>query len=179
MQAIGYSGQKSLDERDAFVLSESATPIPQGRDLLVRIKAIAINPVDSKIRQRASTVQHPPLILGWDASGMVEAIGDEVTEYRVGDEVFYAGDMTRPGCYASHQLVDERLVGFRHIAAGFVTLDDPRVEDFLDRCRKRGIVVEGFLREISDLVGKEVLYQDCPVGRFNQSDQCFDKCGLP
>ncbi|MEE9887908.1 MAG: zinc-binding alcohol dehydrogenase family protein [Stenotrophomonas geniculata] len=84
---------------------------PRGRDLLVRVEAVSVNPVDGK--QRASTdpaTLQAPRVLGWDAAGVVEAIGDEASLFASGDEVFYAGDVTRPGCNAQYQWVDERLV---------------------------------------------------------------------
>ena len=93
-----------------FELIEKETPKPTGRDLLVKIKAISVNPIDTKVK--ASLVgTDAAKILGWDASGIVEAVGDQVENFKIGDEVFYAGDITRDGSYASHQLVDERIVG--------------------------------------------------------------------
>ncbi|AWH35071.1 zinc-binding alcohol dehydrogenase family protein [Stenotrophomonas sp. SAU14A_NAIMI4_8] len=84
---------------------------PRGRDLLVRVQAISVNPVDAK--QRAATTDamlDRPRVLGWDAAGVVEAIGEEASLFASGDEVYYAGDVTRPGCNAQYQWVDERLV---------------------------------------------------------------------
>ena len=111
MKQLGYVAGKSLDDNDAFVEFTSDTPAPQGHDLLVSIKAISINPVDTKIRARTTEAKDKPVILGWDAAGIVEAVGESVSLFKPGDKVFYAGDVTRPGSYASHQLVDERIVG--------------------------------------------------------------------
>lgn len=111
MKAIVYNAGKSLTDTDAFELQESTTPQASGRDILVAIQAIAVNPVDTKIRQSLSDPSADNRILGWDATGIVEAIGEDVTLFKPGNRVFYAGDVTRPGCYASHQLVDERIVG--------------------------------------------------------------------
>ncbi len=108
MKAIGYTGSSDTDE---FILFEQEMPQPTGHDLLVNIQAVSVNPVDTKIRSATKDKQAPPKILGWDASGVVEAIGDKVTLFNVGDRIFYAGDLTRPGSNASHQLVDERIVG--------------------------------------------------------------------
>lgn len=97
-----------VDENDVerFREAEIERPAPEGRDVLVRVEAVALNPVDTKVRKsRAGKV------LGWDASGKVVAVGREVRGFVVGDEVYYAGDITRPGCNAQYQLVDERIVG--------------------------------------------------------------------
>jgi zinc-binding alcohol dehydrogenase family protein len=89
-------------------------PIPavSGRDLLVKIDAIAVNPVDTKVKAGIQGYAKQPKVVGWDAAGTVIAAGDECELIKVGDKVFYAGDISRSGCYASHQVVDERIVGF-------------------------------------------------------------------
>ena len=111
MKQIGFTGGKPLDHPEAFVLIEQDTPDPQGRDLLVSIQAISVNPIDTKVRARLAEPVDPPRVLGWDAAGTVEAVGGEVTLFKPGDKVFYAGEITRPGSNASHQLVDERIAG--------------------------------------------------------------------
>jgi len=104
----------ALCRESAPALSDVQLPPPlppRGRDLLVRVHAVSVNPVD--VKQRAATTAamlQVPRVLGWDAAGVVEAIGDEVSLFASGDEVYYAGDVTRPGCNAQLQLVDERLV---------------------------------------------------------------------
>jgi NADPH2:quinone reductase len=85
-------------------------PQPDPRDLLVKIEAVAVNPVDTK-RRLAPNPSGKPRVLGWDAAGVVEAVGDQVSLFRPGDRVYYAGDVTRPGCNAEYQCVDERIVG--------------------------------------------------------------------
>ena len=90
---------------------EQATPIPTGHDLLIEIDAIAVNPVDTKVIAGITEILNTPRIVGWDATGTVIATGEDTVLFKTGDKVFYAGDITRPGCYASHQLVDERIVG--------------------------------------------------------------------
>ena len=85
-------------------------PVPGARDLLVEIKAISVNPVDTKVRQRAEP-DSGHKILGWDASGVVRSVGAEVVHYRAGDEVFYAGALDRPGVNSELHVVDERIVG--------------------------------------------------------------------
>lgn len=113
MKAIGFKTSLPITEADSFIEFETPKPEPTGRDLLVKISAISVNPVDFKIRQNSAkdTVLDTPKIIGWDAVGTIEAVGDEVSLFRVGDEVYYAGDITRPGSNAEYQLVDERIVG--------------------------------------------------------------------
>lgn len=113
MQAIGFKQSLSIEADDSFILFETDKPRATGHDLLVKIAAVAVNPVDYKIRQTAAKdkVLNQPKIIGWDAVGTVEAVGDRVTRFKPGDEVYYAGDLTRPGSNAAYQLVDERIVG--------------------------------------------------------------------
>lgn len=87
------------------------TPTPGPRDLLVRVEAIAVNPVDTKVRAPKDKIEPEPRILGWDAAGTVVGIGNEVSLFQVGDPVYYAGDITRQGCNSEFQIVDERIVG--------------------------------------------------------------------
>ena len=87
---------------------EQPKPAPAGHDLLVKVEAISVNPVDTKQRKIDSPA---PRVLGWDAAGTVEAVGPEVALFRPGDEVYYAGDVTRPGANSELHLVDERIVG--------------------------------------------------------------------
>ncbi|KJV25552.1 zinc-binding alcohol dehydrogenase family protein [Pantoea sp. SM3] len=112
MKAIVYSqnGLPISDENALYEL-DVAQPQPGARDLLVKIHAIAVNPVDTKVRNGAPTDK--PRILGWDAVGVVEAVGEAVTLFQPGDEVFYAGDITRAGSYAEYGLVDERIAGHK------------------------------------------------------------------
>jgi NADPH2:quinone reductase len=88
---------------------ELPKPSPAGRDLLVKVEAVSVNPVDYK--QRKAGPASPPRVLGWDAAGIVEAVGKEVTLFKPGDPVYYAGDVTRPGSNSEFHLVDERIVG--------------------------------------------------------------------
>jgi NADPH:quinone reductase len=108
MQAIGFQQPGNIE---SLVDIEQPTPTPEGRDLLVAIKAVSVNPVDTKVRQRATL--EPWKVLGWDAAGIVTAIGSEVTLFKPGDEVFYAGAIDRPGTNAEYHLVDERIVGIK------------------------------------------------------------------
>lgn len=113
MKAIGFKTSLTIDEKDSFVEFELPKLKPNNHDLLIKVKAIAVNPVDYKIRKNSAkdTVLINPKVIGWDAVGVVEEIGDNVSLFKVGDEVFYAGDITRQGCNATYQLVDERIAG--------------------------------------------------------------------
>lgn len=113
MRAIGFKESLPISEPNSFIEFETETPSPTGHDIRVKIAAISVNPVDFKIRQTAAadTPLDTPKIIGWDAVGTVEAIGDQVSKFKVGDEVYYAGDLTRSGSNAEYQLVDERIVG--------------------------------------------------------------------
>ncbi|AMP89227.1 zinc-binding alcohol dehydrogenase family protein [Legionella pneumophila] len=109
MKAIGY--YQSLPITDNNSLMDLDVPLPKatGHDILVEIKAVAVNPVDTKVRRNAQPEPHQPKILGWDAAGVVTEIGSEVTMFKPGDEVWYAGDLTRPGSNCEFHLVDERI----------------------------------------------------------------------
>lgn len=113
MKAVAYRKSLPIADPESLIDVELPEPEPSGHDLLVKVRAIAVNPVDYKIRQRVSPGEGELKVLGWDAVGEVVAVGDSVTLFRPGDEVFYAGDLTRPGCNAEYQLVDERLVGHK------------------------------------------------------------------
>lgn len=118
MKAVGF--QKSLPITDQDALQDIDLPRPRavGRDLLVRVEAVSVNPVDYKVRQG-----RPPesgwKVLGYDAAGVVEEIGDQASLFQVGDRVWYAGDLTRSGSNAEFQLVDERIVGRMPTSLGF------------------------------------------------------------
>jgi len=113
MKAIGYLHPQSIEQKDALVDIEIPKPKAEGRDLLVKVQAISVNPVDTKIRAAVSPEVGQHKILGWDAVGEVVATGDQVDLFNVGDQVWYAGDLTRPGSNAEYQLVDERIVGIK------------------------------------------------------------------
>ncbi|MFM2304012.1 MAG: hypothetical protein RLZZ135_1422 [Cyanobacteriota bacterium] len=113
MRAIGFQQPGSINRPEALVEIELPTPTPTGRDLLVEVKAISINPVDVKVRQSAKPEAGNWKVLGWDAAGIVTAVGSDVTLFQPGDEVFYAGAIGRPGTNAEYHLVDERIVGIK------------------------------------------------------------------
>lgn len=113
MKAVGFKSSLPIVEENSFIDFETDKPVPVQHQLLVKIRAISVNPVDFKIRQSAakdSVLEHPKII-GWDAVGTVEAIGENVSLFKVGDEVYYAGDLTKQGSNAEYQVIDERIVG--------------------------------------------------------------------
>ena len=113
MKAIGFKTSLPIADKESFIAFETPKPIPGKRDLLVKISAVSVNPVDFKIRQNSAkdTVLETPKIIGWDAVGIVEAVGENVRLFEVGDPVFYAGDITKQGSNAEYQVIDERIVG--------------------------------------------------------------------
>ncbi|MGY3453376.1 zinc-binding alcohol dehydrogenase family protein [Bradyrhizobium sp. USDA 4353] len=111
MKAVGYQQSLPITEERALFDFEAAKPEPKGRDIRVAVKAISVNPVDAKVRKRAAPPAGETKILGYDAVGVVEAVGPEVTLFKAGDEVFYAGSILRQGTNAEFHLVDERIVG--------------------------------------------------------------------
>ena len=110
MKAVGYTQSLPIHEPESLIDIELPQPIANGHDLLVKVKAIAVNPVDYKIRQRMAPAEGYK-VLGWDAVGEVVATGEAVTQFKPGDAVYYAGDLNRQGGNAEYQLVDERIVG--------------------------------------------------------------------
>lgn len=111
MKAIGYQHSLTIAHPESLVDITLGDPVCQGRDLLVEVRAIAANPVDTKVRKRAEPPAGAWKVLGWDAAGVVRGVGPEVSLFQPGDRVWYAGDLTRQGSNAERQLVDERLVG--------------------------------------------------------------------
>jgi len=119
MKVIGFYQYLPVEDPSSLVEVEVPAPEPGDRDLLVRVKAVSVNPVDVKIRSRLETVVAEPRIIGWDVAGVVEDIGSEVSLFKVGDEVYYAGDISRPGCNSQLHLVDERIVGHKPTSLSF------------------------------------------------------------
>lgn len=111
MKAVALTRYLPISDPRSLVDVELPKPVPGPRDLLVRVEAVSVNPVDTKVRSPKPQVEAQPKVLGYDAAGVVEAVGGEVTRFTPGDEVWYAGDVTRPGSNAQYQCVDERLVG--------------------------------------------------------------------
>lgn len=111
MKAVGYKKSLPVDAAEALIDFEAAKPEPKGRDIRVAVRAISANPVDYKVRKRAAPPEGEFKILGYDAAGIVDAVGPEVTLFKPGDEVFYAGSILRQGTNSELHLVDERIAG--------------------------------------------------------------------
>lgn len=116
MKAVGLFKHLPISDPESLVDLELPIPQPSGRDLLVRVDAVSVNPVDTKIRAAKGTIESSPRILGWDAAGVVERVGPGVTLFQKGDAVYYAGDLSRPGSNSQYQLVDERIVAHKPVS---------------------------------------------------------------
>ena len=119
MKAVAYQKSLPISEPQSLMDVDLPDPRATGRDLLVRVKAVSVNPVDTKVRKRAAPEAGDYKVLGWDASGVVEAVGDECSLFKAGDEVWYAGALDRPGTNAELHLVDERIVGKKPASLDF------------------------------------------------------------
>ncbi|KPB69113.1 zinc-binding alcohol dehydrogenase family protein [Pseudomonas cannabina] len=124
MKAIAYYQSLPISDAQSLQDIELPEPVAGARDLLVEVKAISVNPVDTKIRQNVQPEDGAAKVLGWDVAGVVKAVGSQVTLFKPGDQVFYAGSLTRPGANSELHVVDERIVGhmpktlsFAHAAA--------------------------------------------------------------
>ena len=111
MKAVGYYHSLPIQDPQALQDIELPEPVAGPRDLLVEVKAISVNPVDTKVRQNAQPDAGTAKVLGWDVAGVVKAVGSDVSLFQVGDKVFYAGSITRPGANSERHVVDERIVG--------------------------------------------------------------------
>jgi zinc-binding alcohol dehydrogenase family protein len=119
MKAVGYRQPLPISEAASLIDVELPDPKPSGRDLLVGVKAVSVNPVDTKVRARMAPKAGETKVLGWDASGVVVAAGPEATLFKPGDQVWYAGSIARPGTNSELHLVDERIVGKKPMSLGF------------------------------------------------------------
>ena len=124
MKAVAYYQSLPVSNPDSLQNIELPEPVAGERDLLVEVKAISVNPVDTKIRQNVSPENGDAKVLGWDVAGVVKAVGSDVTLFQPGDKVYYAGSLIRPGANSELHVVDERIVGhmpkslsFAHAAA--------------------------------------------------------------
>ncbi|RDS80626.1 zinc-binding alcohol dehydrogenase family protein [Dyella psychrodurans] len=113
MKAVAFTRYLPIDDPQSLVDVELPKPEIGPHDLLVRVEAVSVNPVDTKVRSPKPQVESQPRIIGYDAAGTVEAVGAEVNGFKAGDEVYYAGDITRPGSNAQYQAVDARIAAHR------------------------------------------------------------------
>lgn len=119
MRAVGYRQSQPIAAETSLIDLDLPDAVATGRDLLVEVKAVSVNPVDTKVRMRAQPTEGQANVLGWDAAGVVKAAGPEVKSFKPGDEVFYAGALDRPGANAELHIVDERIVGPKPKSLGF------------------------------------------------------------
>lgn len=111
MKAIGYYRNLPISDAESLVDLTLDDPVPGDRDLLVEVRAVSVNPVDVKIRANKAPEAGQPKVIGWDAAGVVRAVGKDVTLFKPGDKVWYAGSLVRPGTNSELHIVDERIVG--------------------------------------------------------------------
>ena len=111
MKAVGYKVPGPIAEDASLVDIDLPRPVAEGGDILVEVKAVSVNPVDYKIRSSTPPADGDWKVLGWDAAGIVQEVGPDVTQFAPGDEVYYAGSLIRPGTNAEFHLVDARIVG--------------------------------------------------------------------
>lgn len=113
MKAVGAFEALPVTDERALVDVNIPTPQPSLHELLIEVKAIAVNPIDTKMRMRIADKHEEPVILGWDVAGVVRAVGPDCQQFQPGDEVYYSGTNQKPGANSELHLVDERLVGHK------------------------------------------------------------------
>jgi zinc-binding alcohol dehydrogenase family protein len=121
MKAIGYTQPGAIDRDEALLDIELPDPVPGARDLLVEVRAISVNPVDTKVRKGTAPTAGETKVLGWDAAGVVRTVGSKVTLFKPGDEVYYAGSIARAGANSERHVVDERVVGHKPASLDFAS----------------------------------------------------------
>lgn len=119
MKAVGYRVSLPISDSASLIDVELPNPEASGHDLLVQVKAVSVNPVDTKVRNRTAPPAGEIKVLGWDAAGVVDSVGSNVTLFKPGDEVWYAGAIDRAGTNAELHLVDERIVGKKPVTLDF------------------------------------------------------------
>jgi zinc-binding alcohol dehydrogenase family protein len=151
MKAIVAKSGSDAKDKGAFALKEQPTPEPGTQDLLVRVIAIGMNPVDAKFRKR----MEKDGVLGWDVYGVVEKTGGGVSGFKAGDKVFYAGDITRPGCNSEYHLVDQRIAA---LAPEKLSPEDAAAMPLTSITAWEGLFVRlGFVPEAQANAGKSIL----------------------
>ena len=119
LKAVGLYKYLPIDQKDSLLDLDLDKPSPEGKELLVSVHAISVNPVDTKMRAPQDKVEESPRILGWDVAGVVDSVGSDVSLFKPGDEVFYAGSFIKPGCNSEFHVVDERIVGAKPKSLNF------------------------------------------------------------
>ena len=119
LKAVGLYKYLPIDQKDSLLDLDIDKPSPEGKELLISVHAISVNPVDTKMRAPQDKVEESPRILGWDVAGVVDSVGSDVSLFKPGDEVFYAGSFIKPGCNSEFHVVDERIVGAKPKSLNF------------------------------------------------------------
>ncbi|KFZ31921.1 NADPH:quinone reductase [Pseudidiomarina salinarum] len=119
MRAVGYKKSLPASHNEALLDIILPEPEPEPNDVIVKVQAVGVNPVDTKIRMRKEPARGETAILGWDAAGIVTRVGSKVTEFQAGDEVWYAGAVDRPGCNAELHAVDARIISRKPASLSF------------------------------------------------------------
>jgi len=119
MKAVGLYQYLPIEHPNSLVDTEIEKPVPTGKELLIRVEAISVNPVDVKVRAPKERIENELKVLGWDVAGVVEQVGPDTTLFKPGDEVYYAGSIVRPGGNSEFHLVDERIVGLKPSSLDF------------------------------------------------------------
>ncbi|MEB7434498.1 zinc-binding alcohol dehydrogenase family protein [Staphylococcus pasteuri] len=119
MKSVGFYKYLPIENEDSLMDLEITKPKPIDKELLVQVKSTSVNPVDYKIRSPKDKIEENPKILGWDAAGIVVETGDNCELFKVGDEVYYAGDITKQGCNSEFHIIDERIVGFKPVSLSY------------------------------------------------------------
>jgi zinc-binding alcohol dehydrogenase family protein len=172
MKAIVAKSGSEAQDAGAFILEEQPIPEPGTQDLLVRVAAIGMNPVDTKVRQRSEKDS----VLGWDAYGVVEKTGDGVSGFKAGDKVFYAGDITRPGCNSEYHLVDQRIAA---LAPKSLSPEDAAAMPLTSITAWEGLFDRlGFVPEAGANAGKSILIIGGPGGVGSVAIQLARWAGL-
>ena len=172
MKAIVAKSGSEAQDADAFILEERPIPEPGTQDLLVRVAAIGMNPVDTKVRQRSEKDS----VLGWDAYGVVEKTGDGVSGFKAGDKVFYAGDITRPGCNSEYHLVDQRIAA---LAPKSLSPEDAAAMPLTSITAWEGLFDRlGFVPKVGANAGKNILIIGGPGGVGSVAIQLAHWAGL-
>lgn len=119
MKAVGLYKYLPIDHEESLLDIEVDKPVPKEREILVKVEAVSVNPVDTKVRAPKETIEEQPRILGWDVAGVVDEVGPDCTLFEPGDEVYYAGSIDRQGGNSEYHLVDERIVGHKPVLLSY------------------------------------------------------------
>lgn len=175
MKAVGFYKNLPIEDKESLLDITIEKPVAKGKDILVKVEAIGVNPADYYGRLHAP-VDGTAKITGFDASGIVEAVGSDVELFKSGDKVYYSGDATKPGCNSEYHLVDERIVGFKPEtldypeAAGIPLTGLAAYEGLFDRLR--------ISRDPVENKGKSILVIGAAGGVGSITVQLAKKAGL-